>query len=105
MSIEYIWNFGPITVHNNINSLNNVVVNIVWSCTARDTDSSIESSEYGYFDLPAPNPNSFVELQNINKSTILSWLGDKRQEVETLCLENLNRLINSDIKTITLDLN
>lgn len=106
MAIEYNWTFGEITVKNNVNGLNDVIVNFSWRCEAKDTDTNITAAESGYTELPDPKPEAFVNISDIKSEHILAWMGsEKRQEVESVCLQYLNNILNSDTKQVTLNLN
>lgn len=105
MAITYNWDFGPISVRDNVNGLNNVVALIVWRCVAKDSDTNFEASESGYTELSEPNPEMFVSVSDLTKDHILSWIGsEKRQEVEGQCLQYLNNILSSNTREIRLEL-
>lgn len=92
--ITYNWEINSLDCYKSINELQNVIFNVHWNYIGIDDATNIASSIHGVTLLPEPNINKFMDINNINKETIILWL------ISLLDVDSMNTEIDKKINEI-----
>lgn len=88
MEIIYDWKWGPMRVERT-EDFSDLITGIHWSCTAKQKDGhpDILATQSGFIPMPAPEPNTYINIDQIDPDTLKSWIsaGLDRKEVESRC--------------------
>ena len=96
--ITYDWQIVSLDCYKSINGLQNAVYNIHWYYNGTDDVSGVSKSISGITPINEPDSNNFIPFENLDKSTISSWLESNlditslRNKIE----EDINNEINSN---------
>ena len=103
MEIIYNWEITAMEVILNQDGLSNVVSNIDWRLIATIENEPYMASNYSKQYVGSPNPETFVDYENLTKEQVVSWL-ESTLDVEHL-KENLAYQIDLQINPIVATLN
>jgi len=67
--------------------LSNVVTNVHWTVSKEDEDGNSGSS-YGTQGLPAPDPSSFTDWDNLDEFTVLTWATNEMGEEQVTAIQD-----------------
>lgn len=98
--IVYTWNFNPLEVVYNEETLSNVVSTVHWQYTATFTSASVEfyDRNIGVVGLETPTVESFVPFESLTKETVEGWVIAKLgEETITAMSTNLSASINNQL--------
>ena len=70
--MSYQWKISAMDYAVSQDGLSNVVTTVHWRVSKEDENGNSGSS-YGTQGLPAPDPNSFTDWDNLDEFTVLSW--------------------------------
>jgi hypothetical protein len=94
--IVYSWNFNPLEVIYNEQSLTNVVNVVHWQYTA--THGDITSTNIGTVGLESPTENSFITFDMLTKEIVTEWVTAKLgEEYINNMKANLSNTINKQL--------
>lgn len=74
MSITYTWNFDPIETAILENNLADVVKTVHWQFKGIDNETGTEHVLIGSETLPQPDPQDYIEFENITEETVKTWV-------------------------------
>ncbi len=94
--MAFEWTILSIEVNKQIDSLDNVVVQVYWQYTLKD--SSYNVFEIGNTLLLPPHAESFVALNDVTTQTLINWLTQTEDmaELETRLRDKLSRVKQKD---------
>lgn len=72
--IVYNWNFSPLEVIYNEDTLTNVVNIVHWQYSATHTPSQLMLQNIGTVSLDTPTTESFVPFENLTKEMVTDWV-------------------------------
>lgn len=78
--IVYSWNFNPLEVVYNEDSMTNVVNTVHWQLYATHTSASITVQNIGTVGLETPVSESFVPYSELTKEIVTGWVEAKLGE-------------------------
>jgi hypothetical protein len=78
--IVYNWNFHPLEVVYNEDTLTNVVNVVHWQLQATHVSSSILVQNIGTVGLETPDTGSFVPFEDLTKEIVTGWVETKLGE-------------------------
>jgi hypothetical protein len=94
--VIYSWNFNPLEVVYNEQSLANVVTVVHWQYTA--THGDITSTNIGTVGLDSPAENSFITFDTLTKEIVTEWVTAKLGEEYINAMKvNLRNSINKQL--------
>lgn len=73
LTTDIVWEIKQLTV-NDIDGLSDVVVCVNWRATLMDPATENCVMKHGIVTLPAPDPTSFTEFENLDSETVVSWI-------------------------------
>ena len=85
--MSYNWKVAALDYAVSQDGLSNVVTVVHWTCSKEDENGNIGSS-YGTQGLPAPDPNSFTDWDNLDESTVLTWTTDEMGEEQVASIQD-----------------
>ena len=71
--MAHIWKVAALDYAVSQDGLSNVVTTVHWTCSKEDEDGN-SGYAYGTHGLPEPDPSNFVEWDNLDEFTVLSWM-------------------------------
>ena len=71
--MSHTWKVTALDYAVSQDGLSNVVTTVHWTCSKEDENGN-SGSAYGSHGLPAPDPSNFVEWDNLDEFTVLSWM-------------------------------
>lgn len=71
--MAYTWKISAMDYAVSQDGLSNVVTTVHWTCSKEDENGNSGYS-YGTHSLPAPAPDNFVDWDNLDEFTVLSWM-------------------------------
>jgi hypothetical protein len=71
--MEYKWTISALDCAVKDGALNNVVQTIHWRYSATDADG-ITAETYGAQSIAQPDPNNFINFEDLTKAELESWL-------------------------------
>lgn len=71
--MSYQWKVSSLDYAVSQDDLSNVVTNVHWTCSKEDENGN-SGYRYGSHGLSAPNPDNFVAWDDLDESTVLSWM-------------------------------
>lgn len=78
----YTWSFGPFEI---LSTPEKIVKTVHWRLSGEDEESGVQYSIYDSAYLGDPDPDNFIEYENLTQNQILQWvLGSMVQNNETL---------------------
>jgi hypothetical protein len=94
-----VWNITKLICKTDNASLTNVVYRIMWECKKQDVSGTFVF-ETGMCTLPQPDPNDFIQFNNLTKTNVVSWvhlvLGqDYLNTIETRLTARLTERLNT----------
>jgi len=96
--IVYNWNFHPLEVVYNEDTLTNVVSTVHWQLQATHQSSSILVQNIGTVGLETPATESFVPFENLTKEIVTGWIEAKLgEEAITNMKASLSASINEKL--------
>lgn len=104
--IVYNWNFQPLEVVYNEDTLTNVVNVVHWQFTAKHVSSSISVQNIGTVGLETPESGSFVPFEELTKEIVTGWVETKLGEesinnMQTSLSASINEKLNPTRGTMT----
>ena len=70
--INYSWLITNVELQKQENILQNVVITINWTLTA--SEGNYKTRESGTTNLQPPDPNNFIDYQNLTNDILVSWI-------------------------------
>lgn len=103
MNIEFEWVFGKFKIAKSENNLINVVKSLNWILIAKVDE--YEANKTGTIELNNPSQNSFVDIKDLAKDLVESWVVEKLTQEKVDSLKNeikaeINQKISSNFKFI-----
>ena len=71
--MSFTWKVAALDYAVSQDGLSNVVTTVHWTCSKEDENGN-SGSAYGTHSLPEPDPSNFVEWDNLDEFTVLSWM-------------------------------
>ena len=71
--MSHTWKVAALDYAVSHDGLSNVVTTVHWTCSKEDEDGN-SGYAYGTHSLPEPDPSNFVEWDNLDEFTVLSWM-------------------------------
>ena len=71
--MAHTWTVAALDYAVSQDGLSNVVTTVHWTCSKEDENGN-SGYAYGTHGLPEPDPSSFVEWDNLDEFTVLSWM-------------------------------
>ena len=71
--MSFTWKIAALDYAVSQDGLSNVVTTVHWRCSKEDENGN-SGSAYGTRGLPAPDLSNFVEWDNLDEFTVLSWM-------------------------------
>ena len=70
--MSYAWKVAALDYAVSQDGLSNVVTTVHWTCSKEDENGN-SGYAYGSHGLPEPDPANFVEWDNLDEYTVISW--------------------------------
>ena len=74
-----IWKVVALEYNTLQDELSNVVTSAQWSCIKEDDNGNV-AVDMGSITFSAPDPNNFVEWENLEESAVVAWIKDAMGE-------------------------
>ena len=71
--MSHTWKVAALDYAVSQDGLSNVVTTVHWRCSKEDENGN-SGSAYGTHSLPAPDPSDFTAWDDLDESTVLSWM-------------------------------
>ena len=71
--MSHTWKVAALDYAVSQDGLSNVVTTVHWTCSKEDENGNTGYS-YGTHSLPAPDPSDFTAWDDLDESTVLSWM-------------------------------
>ena len=71
--MSHTWKVAALDYAVSQDGLSNVVTTVHWTCSKEDENGN-SGYAYGTHSLPEPDPSNFVEWDNLDEFTVLSWM-------------------------------
>ena len=71
--MSHTWKVATLDYAVSQDGLSNVVTTVHWTCSKEDENGN-SGYAYGSHGLPEPDPSNFVEWDNLDEFTVLSWM-------------------------------
>ena len=71
--MAHTWKVAALDYAVSQDGLSNVVTTVHWTCSKEDENGN-SGYAYGSHGLPDPDPSNFVEWDNLDEFTVLSWM-------------------------------
>lgn len=84
--MSYNWKVSAMDYAVSQDGLSNVVTTVHWRVSKEDENGNSGSS-YGTQSLPAPDPSSFTDWDNLDEFTVLSWTTNEMGEEQVAAIE------------------
>ena len=85
--MSYTWKVAALDYAVSQDGLSNVVTNVHWTVSKEDENGNSGSS-YGTQGLPAPDPNSFTDWDNLDEFTVLTWATNEMGEEAVTAIQD-----------------
>ena len=85
--MSFTWKVAALDYAVSQNGLSNVVTNVHWTVSKEDENGNSGSS-YGTQGLPAPDPNSFTDWDNLDEFTVLTWATNEMGEEAVTAIQD-----------------
>ena len=85
--MSYTWKVAALDYAVSQDGLSNVVTNVHWTVSKEDENGNSGSS-YGTQGLPAPDPNSFTDWDNLDEFTVLTWATNEMGEEQVTAIQD-----------------
>ena len=85
--MSYTWKVAALDYAVSQDGLSNVVTNVHWRVFKEDENGNSGSS-YGTQGLPAPDPNSFTDWDNLDEFTVLTWATNEMGEEAVTAIQD-----------------
>jgi hypothetical protein len=98
MSNTYYWEIANLEVKPSANGLQNIVKKIHWVYVVRNENGAAEHT-FGVVDVPDPNPESFIQYEQISEEMVISWLKTQLDEesLKPIVDEKLYKSLNPEL--------
>jgi len=100
MATQTKWVWGPMKV-TDMDQLQGVIIGVEWKCVAIDDQTGMNTSTNGLLDLPPPNPNDFITLDNVTVEIVNGWIAQYmtgQSDIEAQVSQDLNSMLNPAVK-------
>ena len=84
--MSYNWKVSALDYAVLQDGLSNVVTTVHWRVSKEDENGNSGSSQ-GTQNLPAPDPNSFTDWDNLDEFTVLTWATNEMGEEQVAAIE------------------
>jgi hypothetical protein len=84
--MSYNWTVSALDYAVLQDGLSNVVTTVHWRVSKEDENGNSGSS-YGTQGLPAPDPSSFTDWDNLDEFTVLTWTTNEMGEEQVAAIE------------------
>jgi hypothetical protein len=100
--INFNWHIGSLHCYKSKDGFENVIYNVSWQYIGIDDITNVYSTFDGTTSLPEPNVSEFVDVNEIDKDTIVGWLTNilDVNGMETDITSAINDIIDSNNITI-----
>ena len=71
--MAHTWKVAALDYAVSQDGLSNVVTTVHWTCSKEDENGN-SGYAYGSHSLPEPDPSNFVEWDDLDEFTVLSWM-------------------------------
>ena len=71
--MSHTWKVAALDYAVSQDGLSNVVTTVHWTCSKEDENGN-SGSAYGTHSLPAPDASNFTAWDDLDESTVLSWM-------------------------------
>ena len=85
--MSYQWKVAALDYAVSQDGLSNVVTNVHWTVSKEDENGNSGSS-YGTQGLPAPDPSSFTDWDNLDEFTVLTWATNEMGEEAVTAIQD-----------------
>ena len=85
--MSFTWKVSAMDYAVSQDGLSNVVTTVHWRVSKEDENGNTGSS-YGTQGLPAPDPSNFVEWDNLDEFTVLSWTTNEMGDEQVASIES-----------------
>jgi hypothetical protein len=85
--MSYTWKVAALDYAVSQDGLSNVVTTVHWRVSKEDENGNSGSS-YGTQGLPAPDPNSFTDWDNLDEFTVLTWATNEMGEEAVTAIQD-----------------
>ena len=85
--MSYTWKVAALDYAVSQDGLSNVVTNVHWTVSKEDENGNSGSS-YGTQGLPAPDPSSFTDWDNLDEFTVLTWATNEMGEEAVTAIQD-----------------
>ena len=85
--MSFTWKVAALDYAVSQDGLSNVVTNVHWTVSKEDENGNSGSS-YGTQGLPAPDPNSFTDWDNLDEFTVLTWATNEMGEERVTAIQD-----------------
>ena len=85
--MSYTWKVAALDYAVLQDGLSNVVTTVHWTVSKEDENGNSGSS-YGTQGLPAPDPNSFTDWDNLDEFTVLTWATNEMGEEAVTAIQD-----------------
>ena len=85
--MSYTWKVAALDYAVSQDGLSNVVTTVHWTVSKEDENGNSGSS-YGTQGLPAPDPNSFTDWDNLDEFTVLTWATNEMGEEAVTAIQD-----------------
>ena len=100
--INFNWYISSLDCYKYKDGFENVIYNVRWFYVGVDETNNVSSTIDGVTNLPEPNISEFVDVNDIDKDTIVGWLSNVLDVngMEADITRAINDIINSNNITI-----
>jgi len=85
--MSFTWKVAALDYAVSQDGLSNVVTNVHWTVSKEDENGNSGSS-YGTQGLPAPDPSSFTDWDNLDEFTVLTWATNEMGEEAVTAIQD-----------------
>jgi len=85
--MSYQWKVAALDYAVSQDGLSNVVTTVHWTVSKEDENGNSGSS-YGTQGLPAPDPSSFTDWDNLDEFTVLTWATNEMGEEQVTAIQD-----------------
>lgn len=85
--MSYTWKVAALDYAVSQDGLSNVVTTVHWTVFKEDENGNSGSS-YGTQGLPAPDPSSFTDWDNLDEFTVLTWATNEMGEEAVTAIQD-----------------
>lgn len=77
MAVVYEWKIHTINVKKDVDGMKDVIVDVYWELKATEEGKAPSDSHYQLMAFKVPEPDSFIEYSQLQKSDVISWIESK----------------------------